>query len=164
MQADRAPARQLKLKACVKRAVFLTQSRYVEPCSSGTPCDDIHRMNKKEETATPITCPTLLIVTVIPEATPSFSRGTEPKMALLFGELKRAHPVPARPRGSTILRGVAWVVRVPIANCAAATIEAPTVQRSLEPSLSESHPATGATRTIMTEFVMVMIATLDGEK
>ena len=59
-------------------------------------------MNKVAETATPIAPPVRAAVVFIPDAVPTLSLGTDPRIALWFGELKIAQPRPESISGRMI--------------------------------------------------------------
>lgn len=121
-------------------------------------------VNKVAETATPIAPPVRAAVVFIPDALPTLSLGTEPKIALWFGELKIAQPRPESIRGR-MMRGMEESKpNEAMKNCAITIRPEPTVQRSREPSRSDIQPAMGATITMMTEPAIIIQPICEGEK
>src|SRR5262249_38291242 len=121
-------------------------------------------VNSVAESATPIAPPVRAVVVFIPEAVPSLSLGTEPKIALWFGELKKAQPSPESIKGK-IMRGI--VESRPseaIKNCAMTIRREPNVQSRREPKRSDNQPATGANMTMTTEPVIMIQPICEGEK
>ena len=120
-------------------------------------------VNKVAQSATPIAPPVRAVVVFIPEAVPTLSRGTEPKIALWFGELKSAHPRPDNIKGTT-MRGIdESTLSDARKNCEITIRLEPSVQRGRDPSRSDNQPAKGATRTIITELAMMIQPICDGE-
>ena len=104
------------------------------------------------------------VVVFIPEAVPSLSLGTEPKIALWFGELKKAQPSPESIKGK-MMRGIEECrPNEAIKNCAATIKLEPTVHRRREPRRSDNQPATGAHMTITMEPAIMIQPICDGEK
>lgn len=133
-------------------------------CSGDIPADVRPYVNNVAQSATPIAPPVRAVVVFIPEAVPTLSRGTEPKIALWFGELKSAHPRPDNIKGMT-MRGIDESrLRDARKNWAITMRPEPTVQRGRDPRRSDNQPAKGATRTIMTELAMMIQPICDGEK
>src|SRR5215831_10445417 len=99
----------------------------------------------------------------MPDAVPNLSRGTEPKIALWFGELKSAHPRPDNISGTT-MRGIDESrPREARKNCEITIRLEPAVHSGRDPSRSDNQPAKGATRTIMTELAMMIQPICEGE-
>ena len=90
-----------------------------------------------------------LIVPRVPEATPSFSLGTEPITALEFGDEKIPVPTPAtNSLASTSCVG-ALVSRLLNKVSAKVMIAIPKALIRKEPNLSESHPLKGEINAII---------------
>src|SRR4029434_8980403 len=88
----------------------------------------------------------------MPDAVPTLSRGTEPRIALWLGELKMAQPRPISNNGN-MMRGIEESTpNDAIKNCPMTIRPEPAVQSRREPIRSDSHPAMGAIKTMTTEF------------
>src|SRR5690349_5773623 len=100
--------------------------------------------------------PVRAVVEFIPDAVPTFSRGTEPRMALWLGELKIAQPKPVIAIGRTIRATEDASSSEAIKNCPTTMTIDPAVQRRRDPKRSDSHPAIGATTMMTTELAMMI--------
>src|SRR5215467_13901879 len=132
-------------------------------CCGDIPAEVSPYVNNVAQRATPIAAPVRAVVVFIPEAVPTLFRGTEPKIALWFGELKSAHPRPDNIKGMT-MRGINESrLRDARKNCAITIRPEPAVQSGRDPSRSDNQPAKGATSTIMTELAMMIQPICEGE-
>ena len=121
-------------------------------------------MNKVAESATPMAPPVRAAVVFMPDAVPTLSRGTEPRIALWFGELKIAQPRPISNNGK-MSRGIdESIPNDAIKNCQITIKPEPTVQSRREPIRSDSHPAIGATKTMTAELAIKIQPIWVGEK
>src|SRR5437870_10797235 len=108
--------------------------------------------------------PVRAVVVFIPEAVPTLSLGTDPKIALWFGELKIAQPRPERTRGKMI-RGIEESSpKEAMKNCATTIKAEPAVHSRREPIRSDNQPAIVATMTITTELAIRIQPICDGTK
>jgi len=108
--------------------------------------------------------PVRAVVVFIPEAVPTLSLGTDPKIAIWFGELKIAKPRTERIRGKMI-RGIEESSpKEAMKNCAITIKAEPAVHSRREPIRSDNQPAIGATMMMMTELAIRIQPICDGEK
>ena len=108
--------------------------------------------------------PVRAAVVFMPDAVPTLSRGTDPKIALWFGELNTAQPSPIRIKGKIMREIEESRPNEAIKNCPMTITTEPTVQRRRDPKRSDNQPAMGATITITTEFAMMIQPICEGEK
>ena len=107
--------------------------------------------------------PVRAVVVFIPDAVPTLSRGTEPRIALWFGELNIAQPKPIRSNGKMIRGTDASTDKEAMKNWPMTMIPEPMVQSRREPMRSDNQPARGATMTITTELAMIIQPICVGE-
>ena len=108
--------------------------------------------------------PVRAAVVFIPDAVPTLSLATDPKIALWFGELKIAQPRPESINGRMIRGTEESGPNDAMKNCATTIRAEPTVQRRRDPKRSDIQPAIGATMTITTEPAIMIQPICDGEK
>src|SRR5262249_10923762 len=113
---------------------------------------------------TPLGPPVRAAVVFSSDAVAILSLGTDPKIALWFGELKIAQPKPESISGRMIRGTEEFGPSDPMKNCATTIRAEPTVQRRRDPRRSDIQPATGAIITITTEPAIMIQPICDGEK
>src|SRR5262249_15604981 len=121
-------------------------------------------VNRVAETATPIAPPVRAAVVFIPDAVPTLSLGTDPRIALWFGELKIAQPRPESISGRMIRGTEESRPHEAMKNCAITIRAEPTVPVRRDRQRPAIQRAIGAIMTITTEQAVMIQPMCDGEK
>ena len=101
-------------------------------------------------TAKLVACPEQRIVARVPEAIPSLRLSTEPMTALVLGLEKKPTPIPIKSRPISTRQTGESTSNVDSQTSAMATVNMPEDASALEPNRSDSLPAIGEMRAMVT--------------